>query len=119
MSEQFNATLFREDSYKAPRKMQDVATPWWPKWDGHMAIADVPMPEITAIRNLAKEDPAAYSAALIIKSLIIKDTGEQAYNDKDRAHLMESGSIIMVLIQEINTFFGFDTKAAIAAAKNA
>ena len=115
---EFNAQSFREEAYNTPRKTQDIATPWWPKFDGHMAIADVPTPELTALQPLAKQDPAAYSAALIIRALIIKDTGEQAFNDADRDHLNESGSIVMALMKEINKFFGLDTKAAVEAAKN-
>lgn len=119
MSEQFNAASFREDAYQTPRKIEDVATPWWPKWNGHMAIADVPMHELTAMQSLARADSAAYSAALIIKTLIIKDTGEQAFQETDRDYLGQNGSIVMELMREINAFFGFDTKDAIALAKNA
>jgi hypothetical protein len=109
----------REMAMQSPRKQEDVPTPFWTGTDGHFAIADVPMKELVLLRPLAKSDSASYTAAIIIKALINKFTGEQAFSDADRDWLATQASICMTLIGPINIFFGFDTKAAVEAAKNA
>jgi hypothetical protein len=114
-----NTMSLREMAMQAPRKQRDVPTPFWPGTDGHFAIADVPMPDLVLMRDLAKTDPAGYSAALIIKTLINKFSGETAFSDADRDWLKGQGSVVMALITPVNEFFGFDTKKAIEDAKNA
>jgi hypothetical protein len=114
-----NGQSLREAAMQAPRKTQDVSTPFWPGTDGQIQIADTPIDDLTLLSPLAKTDSASYSAALIIKTLISKETQEPVFSDADRDWLKASGSVVMALITPINEFFGFDTKKAIDAAKNA
>src|SRR4051812_1799073 len=108
-----NGQSFREVAYQTPRKVEDVATPFWPGTDGHAMIADTPMDELAQLQKLAGSDPAAYSAALIIKCLIVKETGEPAFTDADRDWIKSQGSVILQLVPKINEFFGFDVKGAV------
>lgn len=109
----------REAALNAPIKQEDIATPFWPGTDGHVAIGDVPTDELTALSSLAKEQNGMYSSALICRALINKETGEQLFSDADRDMINKQGSTVIKLMKQLNSFFGFDTKAAIEAAKNA
>ncbi|BCL83171.1 hypothetical protein ccbrp13_56360 [Ktedonobacteria bacterium brp13] len=114
-----NGQSIREAAMATPKKTQDVATPFWPTTDGQVAIADQDMGTLTAMRELAKTDPAGYPAALICKVLISKETGDPVFADADRDWIKGQASVVMALIHPINEFFGFETKAAVEAAKNA
>lgn len=110
----------REMAMATPRKTQDIATPFWPGTDGQIAIADMNIDDITALRPLAASDPGSYSAALVIKALVSKETGEQIFSDADRDSLKAQASVLLPVVSEINEFLGFGStiKAVVAAAKN-
>lgn len=112
-----NGQSIREAAMSTPRKTEDIATPFWPTADGSVAIADIPMSEIMILKDLAKPDPAGYSAALAIKVLISRETGEPIFSDADRDWLKSQASVLMALITPVNKFFGFDTKDIIEETK--
>lgn len=108
----------REAALSVPRKQQDLSTPFWPGTDGHVAISDVPLSELTALSSLAKVDAAAYSAALACKVLINKENGEHIFADADRDVVGAHASTLQTIVSQINEFFGFTTKTPVQDAKN-
>ena len=114
-----NTASLRETIMQTPRKVQQIATPFWPGTDGTIAIGDVPMDVLTSLRDLAKRDASSYSAALAVAVLVNVSNGEKLFSDADRDWLKQHSSNLMPLVTKINEFFGFNTKDAVEAAKNA
>jgi hypothetical protein len=117
----------RQAAFDTPMKMQDVATPFWAGTDGKFAIGDIPADELMRISEVAKTDKASYVAILICRALVSRRTGKPVFGrfkedgsfvPTDADAIKAQGSVCMALIGPINEFFGFDTKAALEAAKN-
>lgn len=111
----------REMAINTPRKQEDIATPFWPGTNGHVAIVDVPTDEITELRKALIEeqkDPAAFTAALLCRALINKWTGEQMFQDTDRDTVKKMGSSITnPIAAQLTKFLGLEAKTAIEEAK--
>lgn len=112
----------REAALNTPRKQEALATPFWPGTDGHVALLDVATDEITELRQSLMEgdrkDPAAFTAALLCRALINKETGERLFQDADRDAVKKMGSSITnPIAKQLTQFLGLDTKAAVEDAK--
>ncbi len=102
-----NAQDARNYIYSQPAKQQDVATPFWPKLDGKLALRDVPSDVLTQLSTSIK-DPMLVSAAMLCKSLILKETGEQLFPDTDREQVAQLGATMLTpIITQMTQFFGF------------
>lgn len=112
-----NGQSIREAAMAAPKKTQDVPTPFWPGTDGQIVIADMNTSDLSALSDLAKTDSGSYGAALVIKALASK-TGEQIFTDADRDWLKARASVVMPLTKTIQEFLGLSGKEAIKEAKN-
>jgi hypothetical protein len=113
-----DAQSIRAAAMATPKKVQDIATPFWPGTDGQIVIADQNMDDIMALQPLASTDPSAYGSAMIVRSLVSKETGEPAFSDADRDWIKTQGSVVLTLMPLINAFLGLKAKDAVAAEKN-
>lgn len=108
----------REEILNTPRKQEDVPTPWWPRSDGHIALRDVPTDEILALESVKNKSQGLYVAALLIKALINKDTGDPIFADADREAVSKLGlTTLNPIFEQVQTFFGIGNKTAVADAK--
>lgn len=107
-------------------KREAVPTPFWPDLEGSVFLQDVPSDEIMSIQDDATSngavDNAKAGAAMICKALVIKeDDGTWSnvfvYPD-DLTQVAHLGtSLLLPVMNQANTFFGFDAKT-VEAAKN-
>lgn len=113
-----NTQDIREEAFATPLKQEEVATPFWPKSNGHVAITDIPADELQQLHPLSKQDQGAYTAALLCKALVNKNNGERIFADADRDMVKKMGaSMLAPVFKQVATFFGVDVEKAVAEAK--
>lgn len=119
----FTAQSARDYIYSLPLGQTDVATPFWPQLDGHIAIRDVPGDVSVNWGN-----PEAFPGGLVpmtgemlAMTLVLKDTNELIIPLTDREHVVKTLglSVLMPVINAINDFLGLGdaTKTALENAK--
>lgn len=110
----------REAAHRTPRKMQGIATSFWPETDGHIAIGDMSVDELNIMSEVQKKNPVNYSATFICYALVDRKTGERIFgttNERgefsptDRDWIKSQASVVSQLIPQIHSFFGLDVTA--------
>ena len=111
----------------APEKTQDVEIPDWlaPHLEPgtELAIKDVPGNELGRLQKQWNKDPnmddVTQTAALIVRCLMNKATGELIFQPTDRDAIASLGGTKLVSLgMQIGEFFGFDKNALLNAKKN-
>jgi hypothetical protein len=91
-------------------KTQDVATPFWPDLNGQVALRDMPGADLidqSVAQMSGNLSASALPAAIVCKSLILKDTGERIFQDTDRDAVAQLGSTVLKpLFEQVQSFFG-------------
>lgn len=111
---------------QAPKR-EAVPTPFWPESEGYVHLEDVPADEVKQVNDGAtgpdgRVDDTKAGVGLLCKALVVKEAdGTYApmftYPD-DVGTVSHLGmSILVPMIEQMNSFFGFN-KGAVAAAKN-
>lgn len=111
----------------APEKTQDVTIPAWlaPHLESgtELMIKDVPGAELGMLQKQSAKDPngndVVTTAALIVRCLANKATGELIFQPADRDAIAALGATKLTdLSLQIGEFFGFTADAIANAKKN-
>lgn len=122
-----NTNDIRSAFLNAPEKQQDVKIPDWlaPHLtpDTELIIKDVPGAELGMLQKQSAKDPngndVVTTAALIVRCLANKATGELIFQPADRDAIASLGATKLTdLSLQIGEFFGFSADAVANAKKN-
>lgn len=86
----FNALNARQyiSNLQSKPKLQDVPTPYWPDLDGHVAMRKLKADEGLDLAN-SLANSKQFMAAVLSKSLVLKDTGEQLFDEKGLSLILQ------------------------------
>src|SRR6266567_961876 len=90
--EQFNALNARQyiSNLQSRPKLQDVPTPYWPELDGHVAIRKLKADEaLDLVNNTEQISNKQFMAQVLAKSLVLKDTQEQLFDEKGLSFILQ------------------------------
>lgn len=122
-----DTSKIREAFLNAPEKQEDVAIPDWlaPLLEEgtELIIKDVPGVEIGNLKKQVEKNPNLNdmhaTAALIVRCLANKATGELIFGPADRDAIAALGATKLAsLDRQIGEFFGFNVSAVADAKKN-
>ncbi len=119
-----DAKTAREYIYSQPRKQMDVATPFWPELDGHIAVQDIPASIALRLEKQNKGsdgqvDAAALVGSVLVNCLVLKDTGEPLFSAAERDMVTGLGLTVLNGIGKAALdFLGMSDANAASAKKN-
>lgn len=111
----------------APEKTQDIEIPDWLKGaleaGTELMFRDIPSTELALLQKQAEKDPTQTdvhaTAAMIVRSLANKATGELIFQQADRDAIAAMGATKLASLgSQMGEFFGFVQKPVEAAKKN-
>lgn len=119
-----DTNAIRQAFLNAPEKQEDIAIPDWlaPLLEAgtELMVKDVPGVELGNLQKQAQksgQDDVTTTAALIVRCLANKATGELIFQPADRDAIAQMGATKLASLgEQIGTFFGMN-KTAIADAK--